>query len=59
MNALTSIRWWLWERASWLAWWLCPDKKALRLVMQHGSIMSRAAMDAVNRRRSASQQGGE
>lgn len=41
---LTDLRWWLWRYASWLAWWLCPDKKALSLIMKHGTIQSKEAM---------------
>lgn len=43
---MIALRWKLWEMAAWLAWWLCPDKKALGLIMQHGTIISRQAMDA-------------
>lgn len=44
---MIELRWKLWEAASWIAWWLCPDKKALSLIMQNGTIISRAAMDHV------------
>lgn len=44
MSILTEIRWRLWEAASWLAYWLCPDKKALALIMKHGTTVSRAAI---------------
>lgn len=43
---MSNIRWKLWELASWMAYWLCPDKKALALIMQNGTIVSRAALDA-------------
>ena len=46
---MMALRWKLWEMAAWLAWWLCPDKKALGLIMRHGAA-SRAAMDAIKDR---------
>lgn len=48
-----KLRWTLWEWASWLAWWLCPDKKALALIQQHGTIMSRAVLDQLKQERAA------
>lgn len=45
-----AIRWKLWEWAYWLAWWLCPDKKTLSLIQQHGTIMARAALTALSNR---------
>lgn len=46
MSSMMELRWKLWEGASWLAYWLCPDKKALTLIMKHGTIVSRAALQA-------------
>lgn len=48
---MTAIRWKLWEWASWLAYLLCPDKKALTLIQRYGTEMSRAAMDEVKARK--------
>lgn len=42
---LLSMRWKLWEVASWIAYWLCPDKKALDLVARVGTINARKALD--------------
>lgn len=50
---MTELRWKLWEWASWLAWWLCPDKKALALIQRHGTITSRAAMVEMAQQRAA------
>lgn len=47
---MTNLRWKLWVAASWLAYWLCPDKKALALIQKYGTDMSRLAMDGVKAR---------
>lgn len=40
-----ALRWKLWEFASWLAYWLCPDKEALGLIQSVGTERVRQAMD--------------
>lgn len=50
---MSDLRWKLWEWASWLAWWLCPDKNALALIMKHGTITSLAVMAELARQRTA------
>lgn len=54
---MADLRWKLWEWASWLAWWLCPDKKALSLIQQHGTILSRMALDESRRNREEANNG--
>ena len=46
MGMLTNLRWKLWGWASWLAYWLCPDKKALTLIVRVGTENARIALDA-------------
>lgn len=50
---MDEIRWKLFEAAALVAYILCPDKKALELVMKHGSITSRAALDEIVRKRAS------
>lgn len=48
---MTAIRWKLWEWASWIAYYLCPDKKALALIQAHGTIIARKALDEMRVRK--------
>jgi len=50
-EAISLARWALWEWASWIAWWLCPDKRALAAVQKHGTIATRAVLDQLKRER--------
>lgn len=49
---MIGLRWWLWEQAEWLAYHLCPDKKALGVVRKHGWVQAKQAMEYLREQRS-------
>lgn len=49
MNLATKFRWWIWEWASRLTYWICPDKKALDLVLRDGWVQTKRSLEKSRR----------